>query len=502
MDSKILLIFFVIALGLPTVNAQIAVSSHNITYELLEGKVLVQETILFVNPEKSEVHTFNEEIALLRGSTTDMVITGVPGLINNVSSPNIITLDFSHSPIFRTAAQNTREVTLTYSTREFTSEGLFDGEDRFYSFIGNILPTFPSDLEIDTTSITIKSGDGFQMGAALPETEIVDDRVSFFISADDRKNNAAFNVNVQYARFTDLANSNIESVQIRLDVAEEKAEDARTAILDSSLYDANTSKAESDLNKSLNLINESKFNLAFAEAFMQSNSYYDAYRVSTTSANMLEAAIQAATDAKREANLQLTIAWNEKFSQLENRTSATATPPPTTSPVETKPPVETEVPVTPAPPRPTPPTVPPVEAEDTTQDGGLSLEIIAGVIVIAIAAIIFVSSRGKKNKDHQAAVKDFRSISDLKRKSYKDFEEKLEDVKKDTDTAGEIRRLSAEKKKYVLGVENLIKKKLSGEVTERVYKSERGRYETEIRKLEKKIKILEEELPKKGGFDG
>jgi hypothetical protein len=217
---------------------------------------------------------------------------------------------------------------------------------------------------------------------------------------------------------------------------------------------------------------------------------------------MAEAAIQAATDAKREANLQLTIAWNEKFSQLENRTSATATPPPTTTPVEPEPPVETEVPETPAPPKPTPPTVPPVETEETTQGSGLPLGIIAVVFILVIVAIIIISNRSGRNKDRQAAVKDFRSISDLKRKSYKDFEEKLEDVKKETDTAGEIRRLSAEKKKYELGVENLNKKKFSGEITERIYKSERGRYESEIKKLEKKIKNLEEELPKKGGFDG
>ncbi len=121
---------------------------------------------------------------------------------------------------------------------------------------------------------------------------------------------------------------------------------------------------------------------------------------------------------------------------------------------------------------------------------------------MVIVAIIIILNRGGRNKDRQAAVKDFRAISDLKRKSYKDFEEKLEDVKKETDTAGELRSLSAEKKKYELGVENLNKKKLSGEIDERIYKSERSRYEAEIRKLEKKIEILEEELPKKGGFDG
>jgi hypothetical protein len=322
MDSKTLLILLVVFLAMPSVNAQIEVSSHDISYELLEGRVLVKESILFVNPEKSEVHTFDDEIALLRGSPTDMVITGVQGRINDEVTPNIVYLDFSKSPIFRTAAQNSREVTLTYSTKEFTIDGLLDGEDRFYSFIGNILPPLPSDLELGDTHMLIKPGDGFQISKVVPEAEIKEGEVSYFMSADDRKIYSAFNV--EYARFKDLANSNIESIKKRLEMAEERAEDTRSAILDSNVYDANTSKAEADLNKSLGLIDESKLNLAFADVFVQSGNYFDAYSLSKTSANMAEAAIQAATDAKREANLQLTIAWNEKFSQLENRTSATA----------------------------------------------------------------------------------------------------------------------------------------------------------------------------------
>ncbi len=502
MYSKTLLLFLVAILVMPSVNAQVVVSSHDITYELLEGKVLVKESILFVNPEKSEVHTFDDEIALLRGSTTDMVITGIPGRINDEASPNIAYLDFSKSPIFRTATENTREVTLTYTTKDFTLDGLLDDGEKFYSLVGNILPPLPSDLELGDTHLLIKPGEGFQISIVVPEADIKEGEVTYFLSADDRKNSAAFNVDVQYARFKDLANSNIESVKKRLEVAEERAEDAISAILDSNVYDANTSKAEADLNKSLGLIEESKLNLAFADAFVQSGNYFDAYSLSKTSANMAEAAIQVATEAKREANLQLTIAWNEKFSQLENRTSATATPPPTTPPIEPEPPVEPEVPETTAPPKPTPPTVPPVETEETTQGSGPPLGIIAIIIVLVIVAIIIILNRGGRNKDRQAAVKDFRAISDLKRKSYKDFEEKLEDVKKETDTAGELRSLSAEKKKYELGVENLNKKKLSGEIDERIYKSERSRYEAEIRKLEKKIEILEEELPKKGGFDG
>jgi hypothetical protein len=104
MDSKTLLILLVVFLAMPSVNAQIEVSSHDISYELLEGRVLVKESILFVNPEKSEVHTFDDEIALLRGSPTDMVITGVQGRINDEVTTNIVYLDFSKSPIFRTAA--------------------------------------------------------------------------------------------------------------------------------------------------------------------------------------------------------------------------------------------------------------------------------------------------------------------------------------------------------------------------------------------------------------
>ncbi|MFV2041583.1 MAG: hypothetical protein ACC644_06300, partial [Candidatus Hydrothermarchaeales archaeon] len=167
-------------------------------------------------------------------------------------------------------------------------------------------------------------------------------------------------------------------------------------------------------------------------------------------------------------------------------------------------PTVTTVPETTAlPPCLTLPRAPPAETQQTS-DTGISLTLIGlmALILLIIGATVAVSARRRRPKPKHAAVNDFRSISDLKKKSYKDFEEKVVDVKKETNIAGEIRKLSADKKKFELGVENLNKKQFSGEINESTYKTERSRYESEIRKLEKKIKSLEAQLPIKGGFDG
>ena len=363
------------------------------------------------------------------------------------------------------------------------------------------------------TFLFVSTGEGLEFGPVLPEAEINNGTIRYFVSAEERSTYPAFNVKIQYAAFETLALANIKSAKNTLATAEERVKDADFAISNAGVYGANTSKAELDLTEALSRINESKFNLAFAEAFMQSNRYYDAYRLTNTSVNMASAALQKASDSMREANLQLSLfqqALNEKISQLENMTTTTEPAPTITAPPTEPPePVNQTPPLTPAPeptalpPGLTLPLAPPAETQQAS-DTRISLTLIGvmAMILIIVGATVAVSGRRRRPKPKHPVMTDFRSISDLKKKSYKGFEEKVVDVKKETNIAGEIRRLRAGKRKFELGIENLNKKEVSGEINEKLYKTERRRFESEIKKLEKKIKSLEAQLPTKGGFDG
>jgi hypothetical protein len=459
--------------------------------------VLIHEEILFVNPLLSEVHTFDEDIVLLREGPMDLSISGVPSHIDNETSPNKITLQFSKSPIFRPPTLNLRRVTLTYKTPDFTSETDLDEDMRVNVFSGNALLPLPTGLVAGETLIKIKPAQDFQLGVILPPTDVRDNGVTYFMSEGDRKIYTAFIVEIQYAKFRDEAQSNFEVVKENLDNAESRVEDAKSSILNALVYDANTTNAQEDLDSSESMINEAQNHLALAEAFLENGEFYSAYLLSNTSVHLSEGAMKSAVEAEREANLQHRIVLNALIAQLEN---ATVIPTPVTVPKEEM--DENEIVETPVPSNLTAPPIPPPVISEPVEEEGLPKEIMwALLIVFIVVSGYLVVGKDRRGKDRQAAVKDFRAIADLKRKSYKGFEEKVVDVKKETNIAGEIRRLGQEKRKFQLGVENLNKKRVAGEINEKLYQAEKNKYEEIINKVDKKITALEKELPKKGGSD-
>jgi hypothetical protein len=499
MQYQFFFLLFLGALFLPGANAQLTVSYHNITYELGEDIVIVEERILFKNPAESEIHTFDEDIGIIREHLDDIMISGVSATIDNNTFPFTITLEFSNSPIFRPPTWNTREVTISYSIKEPSGEAPLSQARRLFVFSGNVLQPLPSDLQVEETHIKMRLFDGYQFGIVLPEADPKNNEITYFMSKDDRKVFSAFNVETQYARFKDEANSNIKVVKETLAEAEGKIEDAQSAILNAIVYDANTSGAMDELNNSRALVNESRQFLAIAQALLDRRDFYSAYIVTNTSLNLSERALSASINAERESNLQLRIALNEKIQRLENLSTAVTTPSPAL-PVEEEE-IERGRPQTTTPPlTPTVTPAPPEEILEPVKEEASRKGVYAIIIIIFIAgSLLLLRTRGGKGrKGRQAAVKDFRSIADLKRKSYKDFEEKVVDVKKETSIAGEIRKLQREKGKYELGIENLNKKKLSGEIDEKVYSSEKKNFESHIKRLDKKIYSLEKELAKKG----
>jgi hypothetical protein len=498
MFLRSLLLLLLLTMVLPTATAQISIAHHNITYELREGEALVEETLLFVNPETSDVHTFNKNIVLSRGNTGNLSIMGVPSRTSNKTLPTTISLDFSRDPIYRSASVNKRIVLLRYLTRDFSREELLDGAKKIYVFSGNVLQHLPRELPVGETNILISLREDFQIILLLPPTDVRGNELLYFMSEEDRKVYTSFYAEVQYGKFKETAITDIEIVKRRLADSKSKVEDAQSAIQNALIYEANTTNALDSLNTSIGLINQSQELLELAEILLEEEDYFSAYIFTNSSAYFVERAIKAASMAEKEANTELRITLNKKISRLENMT-ANITPFLSMQPAEEEVVLEPEMP----PPETTAAPAPQEEEVEVVLEAEKSSKnILAVIILFSLAFLVFVISRGKKTKRRHSDVKDFRAISDLKRRSYKGFEEKVVDVKKETTIAGEIRRLEKERKKYELGVDNLKKKKLAGEISEKNFNAEKKKFQAHIADLNKRLEELESKLPKKGGWDG
>lgn len=485
----ILILFFSVAV--PAVNGQVEVSAHNITFELMAGAVHVEEVIVFENPTTSEIHTFAGSISLFRGNVEGFSLKGTDWTIVNDSFPTLVKLDFSKKPIYRSATQNTRNIVLDYDTPDFTRKHQLDGRE-VYVFSGNILIPLPLGLNFKDTNIKITLAEGLRFGQSTTGFNIVKDESSYHFSGDERLNADEFFLEVEYGEYQLYALSDIEKTEAILVEARKNAADAKEAVTNLEIYGIDTAKANSDLSRAMELIGGSESYLKAAKALLETDDPYKAYLAANNSLSFAQEADLLAKSAESEANLQLRLSLNERISQLENMT-ATRTPPSTVSesdnntnqtsqPPPTSGPKETETPKQ--------------QIEDSSSVWFYSFipYLILFLALLGLSAIYI--SKHKKRKRKFGAVRDFRAISDLKRKSYRDFEEKVLDVKKETTIAGDIRALKKEKAKYELGIENLNKRKIAGELTDETYNLEKQRFLETIKGLDKRIEMLDKELPK------
>ncbi len=485
----ILVLFFSVAA--PVVNGQVEVSEHDITFELRSAEVHVEEVIVFENPATSEIHTFDGSISLLRGNVEGFSVKGTDWTLNNDSFPTLVKLDFSRSPIYRSAAQNTRKVILSYDTPDFTRELQLDGR-KVYVFAGNLLIPLPLGLSFKDTNIEINLAEGLWFGESRPTGDM--GMANLYSFAQEKRLSAGeFNVEVEYGDYSSYALADIKKTDALLADAKKNAADAEEAIANVELYGIDAAKANSYLSRAMELIKGAESYLQAANALLQTDDPYKAYLASNNSVTFAKEADLFAQSAEKEANVQLRLSLNERISQLENMTSM-ITPPSTILPDVQD---GNQTPKTP--PATTGPreTGIPKEQTDEPSKSWFYSAIPYLVLILAVVGLsIYVSKTQQKRKRKFGAVRDFRAISDLKRKSYRDFEEKVLDVKKETTIAGDIRSLNKEKAKYELGIENLNKRKIAGELTDETYNLEKQRFLETIKGLDKQIEMLEKELPK------
>lgn len=488
------------------VTAQVSVDRHVIVVELGEGLARINETFLFVNPSDSEVHTFDDEVPLIRDEVLDFTYKGLEARLDNDSSPSVIYLDFSKKPLIRSAANNRLSVELDYSSEDLVGEIDIGRGNMEYVILDNLLFPTPPGITANETVIILRTASGLTFGPVLPVGEISGGEISYSITKDQRKNFPAFNVEAHYGRYADMAEEDLGEIDEGLKRGRQKLEDAETALLNAEVYDADTSSVRTNLLIAKGILDEVERSLENSKTLL-SKDPYEAFKLTNSTLPLMEVAINTALVGESKGNELLRQALNQKIARLENLTnqSVPKTPPFTTAPpviiVENKTPekpVVTPTVTTTLPP--TPETTPPIVEVTTADEGRNKTLLILLPLVLISAALVFtlISRKQKKRGSHKAGLTDYRSITDLKKRNYKDFEEKVVDVKKETTIAGDLRRHNLDMHKLELGLENLEKKKRSGEIESKIYNSEKRRYKNQIKDLKKKIKELEKELPVKG----
>lgn len=134
------------------------------------------------------------------------------------------------------------------------------------------------------------------------------------------------------------------------------------------------------------------------------------------------------------------------------------------------------------------------------ESGGRNWYMYAFFALLLIFAVFAASEAYRvfapRGQRRRGTLKDYRAITDLRRKTFNGFERKVERVKRGVDIAAEMRSLRKRKEKLELGIDNLRKKLASGEISEELHAVEKARFEAEIEEIERRLEELEKQLRK------
>jgi hypothetical protein len=119
--------------------------------------------------------------------------------------------------------------------------------------------------------------------------------------------------------------------------------------------------------------------------------------------------------------------------------------------------------------------------------------LLGGIVLYGAANLLLLIRREGRAR---GTVSDFRVIGDLKRRSFKGFEKKVDIVKQEGALAAEIRRLQKDRQKYILGIENLKKKKIAKEIKKKTFDSEKAKFEKQIDSIDLRLEELESRIKK------
>jgi len=278
-------------------------------------------------------------------------------------------------------------------------------------------------------------------------------------------------VNITYANYRKLADETITITKARQSEVLFAFKDANSSLENAQTYNLNVSnqvllyrEAGGELYSYFGEIN-------LAENLMSSGYYYPAYLHARKALSLLDDTSIKSRDVSRNVSISVQRALEREILKVSNMSSR-----------EKK--YELNATVTPL--------------RTTSSPGGKSSAapyiIIFSVLFGIIVAVYLISKSMPANVGKTSRMRDFRVISDLKKKKFSGFDRKVETTRERAGLASEIRKLSKLRSQYELGIENLKKKLVSNEIDEEQFTDDKGNLDREIEAIDRDILILKKKL--------
>jgi hypothetical protein len=465
----IILTTFLLVPGVHSAKTGLYVEEHNITYTLGLDSVHVEEVITFGN--RGDPFTFADNIFLQRGDASDIVVKGIsasaeenyPGSGNAIKFYLII------------QKGNKRTVTITYDRSDLLSR-----EGAVKRFNGYALGQYQ--WLVHRANIIFITPEGYSFGPLAPagqktrkgNREVVVYPLTALRNLTEIADGVL--VDLRYANYRDMA---VEKIATAKDLIEEGEFDLENANLsmENAAQHGNISDITLIYMEGEKLLEDARVKLQLAEINNDPlyNNYYDAYTLANQALEAARGASKQAKVVENQANYRVQKALEERVTKINEELSTQST-------LLNQRLNQTAVSVP-------EPRGGGVEADRTFIYLALVLVLVVGVVV-ALTRIQVKSGMPLK----KGTVSDYKDIDDLKRKTFEGFEKKVDTVKKGVEVATKIRSLRSEREKVSLGIENLRKKRVSGEVTEEAFREDKAKFETRLEELDSEIIALEEEL--------
>ncbi len=480
------------------VHAQIFVSEYNLTYTLGESGYDVEEVMKIKNG--GNVFTFPSQIEIFRGDAKEM--QAYSSLRDSSFSVNYdeqtrFVLSLRKVVVFRdmilalkykrTQGLSSRDTIKQFAFRDLGIYPLSRVDECFANF----------NQCRYSANIRILTPRGYQFGNVTPSTESIKegDREALVYKITILENISlalnGFPISLEYADYKTFATSELTAAKSMLSQSYFTINDANMTLINAGAYDVDLRRPSSLLEEAYALYKQAERALVLGEKMQATGvgKYYEAYVNGVAANDLLRQANGKAAESKNLANYEVQNALEKRITTLganlsqeyllrENITKAlTENLSQRLMEMEASKRVEAAKP-------------PPTAGRNYYAIAFFAL--LGGLMLYGVASIVlFVRREAAKSR---GTVTDFRVIGDLKRKSFKGFEQKVDTVKQEVGFAAEIRKLRKDREKYTLGIENLRKKKVEGGLSENRFHFEKEKFEEEIADIDAKIEALEAQL--------
>ena len=452
---KKFLIILIFLLILPLAHAHgLYVREHNITYYLNEENFYVEETIVFSN--YGDPFTFEGKVILDRGDAKEISVRGSKFEVKYEPTAKIYIELFVNKG-------TTQTINLKYRRSDMllNKEGIL-------VFKGLALGKYYWDVH--KINIKFITPDDYYFGKILPKATPVregnKELLSYSTTIFDNITaiEEGFPVEIEYAKYKELAIGELRAAQERISEAEYNIEDANTTIEKAKEFGANLTKALKAFDSSIKNLELAKKKLKLSQISLNSyKNYYLSYNFASSSRTHAIIASREAREAKNLASFEIQASLEQKISNISKTTAK--------------------------------PTII-VHTYKQVEKKKIDWYSIAGILFASLL-VLFATLRFRERRREERArvgVANYQNIGELKYKRFEGFEKKVDTVKKGESIAVEIMKLRRERDKYELGIENLKKKMLAGEITKKEYDKKKQEFEKKIENINSKILKLEEKL--------